>query len=150
MSLRASDYNKSKPTIVRDIIYSDLALSFLPFGSTVSDGANIYDIRPVVDIDAIKNSIKNLVLINPGEIPFHPEIGSGVTALLFDPADQFTILNIKSEIARVIRTYEKRVDILDVDVIDASDSNRYHITISYTIKANGYETAVSFYLNRLR
>lgn len=143
MSIKLSDYNKSKPKIIRNIIYSDLALSF----QTVP---NTNDISPYVDIDAVKNSVKNLILTNHHERPFHPELGSGVTALLFDPADAFTVMNIQNEITRVIRTYERRVDKLNVSVIDQSDRNAYYISIDFSLRATGFETSVSFYLNRLR
>lgn len=153
MSKKLSDYNESRPKIIRNIIYSDLALSFQPFGSTipgVSESEYIYEIRPVNDIDAVKNAIKNLILTNRGERPFHPELGANVTALLFEPADPFTVMSIKNEINRVIRAFEPRVDSLEVDVIDQSERNSYYITIRFSIQATGYESEVSFYLNRLR
>jgi len=42
------------------------------------------DINKVVSVQAVKRSIRNLVLTNHYEKPFHPEIGSGVRDMLFE------------------------------------------------------------------
>ena len=54
--------------------YSDLDLFF---GKKSSDS----DISKVTDVQAVKRSIRNLVLLNHYEKPFHPEIASGVRDL---------------------------------------------------------------------
>ena len=39
------------------------------------------DVNTVTDVQAVKRSVRNLVLLNPYEKPFHPEIGSGVRGM---------------------------------------------------------------------
>ncbi|SVE36229.1 uncharacterized protein METZ01_LOCUS489083, partial [marine metagenome] len=56
--------------------YSDLDLFFAAKGVSK-------DISKVTDIQAVKRSVRNLVLTNHYEKPFHPEIGSGVRDMLF-------------------------------------------------------------------
>ena len=56
--------------------YTDLDLFF---NKKSSDS----DISKVTDIQAVKRSIRNLVLLNPYEKPFHPEIAGGVREMLF-------------------------------------------------------------------
>ncbi|SVD68203.1 uncharacterized protein METZ01_LOCUS421057, partial [marine metagenome] len=51
--------------------YTDLDLFFNKRGTSK-------DITKVTNIQAVKRSIRNLVLTNHYEKPFHPEIGSGV------------------------------------------------------------------------
>ena len=51
--------------------YKDLDLFFSK--KSVSN-----DVNTVTDITAVKRSVRNLVLTNHYEKPFHPEIGSGV------------------------------------------------------------------------
>ena len=63
--------------------YSDLDLFFAPKGVSK-------DISKVTDIQAVKRSIRNLVLTNHYEKPFHPEIGSGVRDMLFEPMTPIT------------------------------------------------------------
>jgi phage baseplate assembly protein W len=140
-----SDYNSNNVTasnVARTNLYTDLDLSF-----------NIHpilkDIVPVSDLDAVKNSIKNLVLTSFYERPFHPEIGSTIGGLLFEPVNLFTGLAIKNEIERVIQKFEPRVNDVTVQVIDESDNNAYLITVGFNVL---YDTKseIQFYLNRLR
>ena len=56
--------------------YRDLDLFFAKIQSSK-------DIRKVTDIAAVKRSVRNLVLLNKYEKPFHPEIGSGIRSILF-------------------------------------------------------------------
>ena len=42
------------------------------------------DVSTVTDIQNIKRAVKHLVLLNPGEKPFHPEIGTGIRDALFE------------------------------------------------------------------
>jgi hypothetical protein len=56
--------------------YKDLDLFFAKTQSSK-------DVRKVIDIQAVKRSVRNLVLLNHYEKPFHPEIGSGISDMLF-------------------------------------------------------------------
>ena len=55
------------------------------------------DIAAVKDLEAVKHSVKNLVLTNFNERPFHPELGGNVRALLFEPLNMFTAMNIQKK-----------------------------------------------------
>lgn len=108
------------------------------------------DITPLNDIEAVKNSVKNLVLTNFHERPFHPEIGSNLTALLFEPADQFTGIAMKEEILRVLKDFETRITGVKVQILDDSDANRYHIQIGFTVIFSNTQEEIEFNLQRLR
>ena len=145
MSNILSDYNSSNITssnVAKKYIYSDLDLSFIVHPV-------LKDIRPITDIDAVKNSIKNIVLTSFYDHPFHPEIGSGVRALLFEPASIFTALSLKDEIQRCIGQFEPRVNNVTVQIYDDSDRNAYRITIGFVVLYD-QEEEVQFYLTRLR
>ena len=55
------------------------------------------DINKITDIKAVKRSIRNLVLLNFYEKPFHPEIAGGVRDMLFENMTPLTavILGMK-------------------------------------------------------
>jgi len=92
MSSALSDYNKTKSSrLSRRNSYSDLDLNFRLHPNTS-------DIKPLTDLDAVKNSVTNLLLTNFGDRPFQPQVGSNITALLFEPADEFTAQSLKIEI----------------------------------------------------
>ena len=91
------------------------------------------DLIVATDASAIARSVRNLVMTVPGERPFNPTLGSGVYLLLFDPMDDMTSLNIRSEIEHTIRTFEPRVELLEVVVNPNYDENEYNITIKFNI-----------------
>ena len=143
MSLILSDFNDKKSSnISRGNVYSDLDLSFNIHPTT-------NDIRPVLDIDAVKNSISNLVQTSFLERPFHPEIGAGIRALLFEPVDLFTALSLKDSIATVIDQFEPRVKNVTIQIQDDSERNAYVITIGFTV-FNDRNEEFELYLSRLR
>jgi phage baseplate assembly protein W len=144
------DYNKNSKgvfdqtqIISKTKVYSDLDLSFVKH-------PNLSDITPLRDIDAVKQAVKNLVLTNFYERPFHPEIGGNVSAKLFEPADRFTASEIRDEIKQVLKKYEPRVNGVKVQVFDESDANRYVVNILFNIIFLQVQTEVSFNLQRLR
>ena len=123
--------------------YADLNLAFLKHPIFA-------DVTPLNDIDAVKQSVKNLVLTNFLEKPFHPEIGGNVTRLLFEPADAFTGIAIRDEIQRVLDEYEPRINAVNIEILDDADKNMYRITIGFNIIYVNLETEVNFNLQRLR
>ena len=149
MSNRISNYNGKinqsgyRPSITVPELYADLNLGFRLLEGTK-------DIRPVTDIEAIKNSIRHLILTGRGERPFHPELGSGVTDLLFENVDGFTAAALRDEIIDVVRLHEKRVDNVDAEIYDDADRNAFYVTIRFSIRQTDIPTEVSFYLDRIR
>tara|TARA_Y100000004_G_scaffold194000_1_gene257673 strand:+ start:1029 stop:1484 length:456 start_codon:yes stop_codon:yes gene_type:complete len=147
------DYNKKttgeskvfdkSSNISKVVTYSDLDLSFL-----IHPVLN--DVTPLRDLDAVKQAVKNLVLTNFYERPFHPEIGGNVSAKLFEPADRFTASEIRDEIKEVLRKYEPRVNGVNVSVYDRSDANAYTVNIAFNIIFLQIQTDVTFNLQRLR
>lgn len=108
------------------------------------------DLSAVLDLDAVKHAVKNLILTNFYERPFHPDIGSNVTAMLFEPADNFTAMSIKEEILFVLKKYEPRTNDHVVEVTDNSERNSYEITIGFNVIFSPRREEISFYLQRLR
>ena len=49
------------------------------------------DVARLTDIEVVKRSVRNLILTNQFERPFHPEIGSSIRDLLFE---NMTFLNV--------------------------------------------------------
>ena len=141
-----SDFNVSgqrSALVSRGKQYADLDLSLIPH-------PNKKDIIPMTDIDAVRNSIKNLVLTSRYERPFQPELGSGVSGLLFENSSPDTIFLLKEYIREVVSNYEPRVSDLRVIVEDDSDNNAYYITIAFNVISVDTEADVQLYLERIR
>lgn len=91
------------------------------------------DINVLKNEEAIKQSVKNLVLTKYRERLFNPNLGSNVTNYLFElssPADANSII---SGIKTLLTTFEKRVEVKTVEVFISDDNYEYLIEISYYI-----------------
>ena len=100
--------------------------------------------------NAIKQSIKNLVLTRIGEKLFSPTIGSYVYNLLFDNIVPETTIALQTSIEDVINTYEPRAIVNQVIVQPDSDNNGYLIVLIVSFVNSPEPTAVEFFLERLR
>ena len=64
-------------------LYKDFDLAF---GKNAITG----DINKKLDVNAVKQSMKNLILTELMERPFQPDLGSALAGLLFENANMFT------------------------------------------------------------
>ena len=111
------------------------------------------DLIKLTDEASIKQSIANLVMLQPEEKPFHPEIASGVHQYLFEPMNDVTGKLIEKSIETVINNYEPRVNLVGVVAEPDEDKNAYQILIVYQIINRPHPVAVQeldFYMERLR
>ena len=109
------------------------------------------DVNKVTDVQAVKRSVRNLVLMNHYEKPFHPEIGSNIRATLFENISPVTAALLTRQIETVIRTYEPRVELHRVDSIPDYDRNSYDVRIEFFIvNAPAELVALDVLLERVR
>ena len=138
----AQSFNSNKDRDARQ--YSDLDLFF-------SKKATSSDISKVTDIQAVKRSIRNLVLLNAYEKPFHPEIAGGVREMLFELMTPITAQIIAKQIENVINNFEPRARLVGVRVQPDLDRNLYEVTIEfYVVNAPTELVDMSVMLERLR
>ena len=124
--------------------YTDLDLFF-------GRKATSKDINKVTDIQAVKRSIRNLVLTNHYEKPFHPEIGSGVRGILFEPMTPLTAHILTRKIEDVITNFEPRARLISVKAIPNLDRNEYECTVQfYVVNAPTELVDLTVFLERLR
>ena len=90
-------------------------------------------IRKVTDIQAVKRSVRNLVLLNHYEKPFHPEIGSGIRDMLFENMSTMTAIILARKIEDVIENFEPRVRLISVRADPNLDRNEYEVTIEFFV-----------------
>ena len=91
------------------------------------------DVRKVTDIQAVKRSVRNLVLLNHYEKPFHPEIGSGIRDMLFENMSNMTAFILAKKIEDVIENFEPRVRLISVRADPNLDRNEYEVTIEFFV-----------------
>lgn len=120
----------------KNFLYKDLHLD-LQVKYTVNANFNqtpeIRDFLSDFDLNAIKNSLKNLFLTIPGQKILNPTFGLDLRQFLFE---QITTSNEK-EIERVIygeiSIYEPRVTVTQVKVVGIPDAQEYDITITLNV-----------------
>lgn len=123
--------------------YSDLDFGF--YMNPVTD-----DVAKKLDGNAIKQSLKNLILMKKFDSPFHPEICSQITDSLFENITPVMIAAIKRAITYTVENFEPRVNLTTVDVQPDPDHNALYVTLNYQIVASGTQSSYSFTINRTR
>ena len=124
--------------------YTDLDLFF-------AKKATSKDISKVTDVQAVKRSIRNLILTDHYEKPFHPEIGSGVRGLLFELMSPITGNVLARVIEDVIENFEPRARLISVTAFPNLDRNEYECTIEFYVVNTPTELVdLTVFLERLR
>ena len=109
------------------------------------------DINKVTDVQAVKRSIRNLVLTNHYEKPFHPEIGSGVRGILFELMTPITAYVLTRKIESVIENFEPRARLINVTAFPNLDRNEYECTVTFYVVNTPTELVdLTIFLERLR
>lgn len=108
------------------------------------------DILKKVDEEAIKASVKSLIMTSNYERPFHPEIGCQINSLLFENFNPVTREVMKKTVRDVINKFEPRVDLDDVIITDESDRNDISLEIRFRIKNSERPIVLKTILTRVR
>jgi phage baseplate assembly protein W len=132
--------NKSKRSAR---IYKDLNLDFQQNSATK-------DIQRVEDVEAVKRSVRNLISLNHYEKPFHPEIGSNLRGMLFENITPQISHYIGKQIEFLIKNYEPRCKLVEVDNRPNLDRNGYSVSISFYVVNVPNPVQVETFLERLR
>ncbi len=98
------------------------------------------DLTFLIDDNAIKRSVKNLIFTNRTEKLFNPTFGSDITSMLFEDIDIVGVSFIKDTIFKLLHTYEPRIITSDIRV--SSLSNNLRVTIEYRIISKPEELQV--------
>jgi len=127
-----------------NFIYKDISLYFTRNPVTS-------DVTTVTDIQDIKRAVRHIVLLNPGEKPFHPEIGTGVRAALFQNFTAPIKALLSSRIQEQLRKYESRIEVTNVSFNDNIDNNELSCKIEFNVRNAPQQTEeVDIFLQRLR
>jgi len=130
-----------------------------------SDFLNNFDKTPignqlgrVTNIQAVTQSLKNLIKTNLGERLFDPVVGGNVYASLFELNTPLIKSNLEFYIENTIRLNEPRVNLISVEVLTSLDltqgiyveENTLLIKITFNLINNSEVQTVNFVLKRIR
>ena len=125
-------------------VYSDLDLFFSKSNKTK-------DVNKLTNVTAVKRSVRNLVLMNEFEKPFHPEISSGVRDTLFENLTPVTAIILSRQVQDVIENFEPRARLIGVRAWPDLDRNAYDVSVQfYVVNAPTELIELTLPLERLR
>ena len=131
------------PITKKRVIYSD-------FGKDLTLNPVSNDVSRKLNEEAVKESIRNLVLTNRGERPFQPDIGCDINRYLFENITPDITDAIADAITTTIEDYEPRCRLVGVDVTGNSDSNTLNVAITFLLINSEEPTRLDIVLNRIR
>ena len=93
-----------------------------------------HDLAVKKDINAIRQSLVNLILTRPGEKGFSPEFGSNIVDLIFENFDPVQMIRIQEDIRESIGAFEPRVNFVGLDFdTNNIDSNMISINLQFRL-----------------
>jgi len=107
---------------------------------------NLYGLGNDFDLEAVKNSIKNIFTINKGETPGKPEYGTKLNILLFDIFDDFADTFIEEVVRSEINMFDPRIEIINIESAVYKELNRAVIIINYSVYIDSEKIYDSLYL----
>jgi len=134
--------NNGKTVATKDI-YADLDIFFRRHPITG-------DIVRKTDTDAIKRSVRNIVMTNKFERPFKPNFGGSIRNKLFELNTDRQLNRMRRNLAKEIEQLEPRVNNVNVVFGDLEDSNNLDVTIFYNITNGAPQQEVEITVSRTR
>ena len=122
--------------------YTDIDLNLTPHPSS-------RDLTLKYDKDAVKRSLRNIMLTNDYERPFRPNFGANLRGLLFELADDITKFEIRNQITEAIENYEPRV-VIDKIYLNEDRSNNMFVNIHYGVRGVQEPQELEVILQRVR
>jgi phage baseplate assembly protein W len=94
---------------------------------------------PVYNIPALNNAIKNIISTRKGSVPGLPSFGTNIERYVFEIFSPIVRLEIQKEVISALATWEPRISIIKIDVIENLDYNSLDLYIYYKIISTGEE-----------
>ena len=124
-------------------LYSDFTTNFFSHPDT-------NQLIRVVNEEAVKRSIRNLIFTNNFERLFQPEFGGNIQKYLFEDVSSHTEISLKTKIKNTIQEHEPRAQLIDVLVQGIPEENGYIVSIIFSIASNINPITMNLTLGRLR
>lgn len=122
----------NKKTLTSDYL-GKISRSFKDISLNFSKNPITNDIVVLKNEEAIKQSVKNLILTKVDERPFNPTLGTDTTSYLFELHTKISANALISEIESVLTSNEPRITLQQIDVDVNPDSNNFEVYIEYLI-----------------
>lgn len=125
--------------MARTAVYSDVDITLIQ----QTDG----DISRVTEINAIKNSLNNIVSTMQGSRRMVPEFAIPLHEVLFDPMDEDTARIIGERILEGIEFWDDRIEITGIQIEPKYDLNEYRVRLNFKILQTDIIETINFVLS---
>lgn len=93
------------------------------------------DIQLKTDVSAVAQSVKNIVLTDPGERIFAPYFGGGIPGTLFNNYDWREAVLMEEQLKTALTVYEPRITVESIN-IEYIDQTTLSIDLSFSLNSN--------------
>ena len=106
---------------------------FSDFNTSFANHPVKKDLSVKTDANAVKQSVRNLILTDRGERLMQPSVGSKIRSILFENFTPQTVMLAKQYVKEVFDNYEPRAELLNIDISPDPDNNSMLIGIEFAI-----------------
>ena len=145
-SLKKISENYREKTYVFKDIHLDFATN-AQYNTKLDNQIKRNDIRLSYDLEAIKNSIRNLFHTMPGQRFLFPVYGLDLHIFLFEQITDENARSLGEAIVSGLERFERRVIVQNCIVKPNSDQNEYEIDVIYTVPRLNAKDSISTILN---
>ena len=131
------------PITKKQELYSD-------FFMNLDENPVSLDLARQTNEEAVKASIKSLLLTDKGERPYQPNLGCNIRQMLFDNITPDSIIMMREIIKETLIAYEPRADIIGVDVTSSIDNNEVFIAVVFKVINSSEPVTLVTSLTRVR
>ena len=128
---------------IKKVVYSDFFTNF-------SVHVNTGQLLRKTNEDAVKQSVRNLLLTDFYERPMQPDVGSNLRALLFENYTPATQLRAKAYIQDVFDNYEPRAELVETIISFSEVQQALNCTIYFRIINSTEPTRLDLVIERTR
>ncbi len=118
-----------------------------------SDKYAVNKVDMLVDVEAVKASVRNIFMWSQGEEILYPNFGNALKRFLYQPLDETSKTELSHEVKRCIEENEPRVKLDSLGVDDSPDNERHsaiRFQVNYHVigsKGNNYMVSDTITIN---
>ena len=141
---------QTEQTLKKRYHYSDVDVLGLRMPRKVQDPSNpsgsgieVYDVPMSYDVEAVKLSVRNILMWRVGESVLRPQFGHKLHLSMYQQINEFNQDQICDEVKRAIQENEPRVEVDGVAVKkdEDPDSNALYVKVIYHVVGQGADGA---------
>ena len=109
------------------------SVRYSDFLADLNPHPNTKDLVKNTNVDAVRRSIRNLILTDRYERLMRPTLGSNIRKILFEPVNETSADMLKQYVIETIGNFEPRAKVITVDVTGDVNNLAYTVNIYFYV-----------------